>query len=151
MKKLLLLVTVLVLSFSSICFASDGTNLDAEQKIAASVIDVYYKNGNIEELKQYCTADFAKNALNATSISRVRKELDDKFGKVDNIQFAAFERASFLDANKKAHPANNVVFAGRGEKNVVVLYNFLFDVSGKKPILINHNISGRQIQQQEKK
>lgn len=141
MKKLLLIVTILAMSISSICFASDGSDLDAEQKIATAVLNVYYKNGNAEEVKQFCSADFSKNFLATTGLEKIRKESKDAFGSLKGAFFVAYAKFNIADKDKKVTPVNQVSFRGVGDKDTPIDYVFLFDVSGKKPILASMRVN----------
>ena len=57
MKKILLLVMAMMLSFSAMCFASDGSDLDAEAKI----MDQFLSGKDYKKVVTYMDAEWAKN------------------------------------------------------------------------------------------
>ncbi|XOQ52287.1 MAG: DUF3887 domain-containing protein [Succiniclasticum sp.] len=56
-KKILVLLTAVLMSLSAICFASDGTDLDYEQK----AVDVFMQGKNYNEVLKYMDPEMTKS------------------------------------------------------------------------------------------
>ena len=56
-KKILVLVTAVLMGFSAICFASDGTDLDYEQK----AVDAFMQGKNYNEVLKYMDPEMTKS------------------------------------------------------------------------------------------
>ena len=56
-KKILLLLTAIMMSVSAICFASDGSDLDYEQK----VVDIFMQGKNYNEVLKYMDPEMTKS------------------------------------------------------------------------------------------
>lgn len=56
-KKILVLVTAVLMGFSAICFASDGTDLNYEQK----AVDAFMQGKNYNEVLKYMDPEMTKS------------------------------------------------------------------------------------------
>lgn len=128
MKKILFTLTlIMMMAFSGLCFASDGSDLNKEQKIAENFMGVFTK----EQASEYAivSKDFSDNLKKSVSERTYKKlpaEIKEKFGNVKNIDFRTFEKLGQED---------RVTYIASFDKQPVAAIVFIFDQDQK---LVNY-------------
>lgn len=128
MKKILFTLTlIMMMAFSGLCFASDGSDLNKEQKIAENFMGVFTK----EQAPEYAivSKDFSDNLKKSVSERTYKKlpaEIKEKFGNVKNVDFRTFE---------KLGQENRVTYIASFDKQPVAAIVFIFDQDQK---LVNY-------------
>lgn len=128
MKKILFTLTlIMMMAFSGLCFASDGSNLNKEQKIAENFMGVFTK----EQAPEYAivSKDFSDNLKKSVSERTYKKlpaEIKEKFGNVKNVDFRTFEKLGQED---------RVTYIASFDKQPVAAIVFIFDQDQK---LVNY-------------
>lgn len=118
MKKIILtLATMMMLAVSSVCSATPGKVLDAEDVIVAKL----FAAKDYKSVEALFSEDFKKD-FNAASFDNFKKS------------FGAFEKSKLLSINKYDE-ADEVVYITAFEKMPNVLYAFIFEVKNEKPLL----------------
>lgn len=124
MKKILFTLTlIMMMAFSGLCFASDGSNLNKEQKIAENFMGVFTK----EQAPEYAivSKDFSDNLKKSVSERTYKKlpaEIKEKFGNVKNVDFRTFEKLGQED---------RVTYIASFDKQPVAAIVFIFDQDQK--------------------
>lgn len=124
-KKIALVVTVLMLCFSSMCFANNGKLLTAEEKIAGQVISCISGQTEYSVLAQNFTTGLAKN-LSAYKFKELKTKVKEQIGSLSNSKFVILQ---------KFDKADRVIYLANGSKAKTVEMTFIFDTTGKKPLL----------------
>jgi hypothetical protein len=124
-KKIMLLATVFVVYFSSMCFASNGGLLTSEEKIAEQAIDCIAGQADYTELAKNFTDGLAKN-LPASKFVELKKTVKEQLGSLSNSKLAILQ---------KFDKADRVIYLANGSKTKNVEVAFVFETSGKKPLL----------------
>ena len=128
MKKIVFTLTlIMVMAFSGLCFASDGSDLNKEQKIAETFMGVFTK----EQAPEYAVVskDFSDNLKKSVSERTYKKlpaEVKEKFGNVKDVNFRAFE---------KFEQEDRVTYLATFDKQPVAAIIFVFDKNQK---LVNY-------------
>lgn len=128
MKKILFTLTlIMMMAFSGLCFASDGSDLNKEQKIAENFMGVFTK----EQAPEYAivSKDFSDNLKKSVSERTYKKlpaEIKEKFGNVKNVDFRTFEKLGQED---------RVTYIASFDKQPVAAIVFIFDQDQK---LVNY-------------
>lgn len=133
-KKVMLLVTVLVISFSSMCFANNGKLLTSEEKIAEQAIGCIAGQTEYSLLAQNFTTGLAKN-LPAYKFRDLKTKVQEQLGSLSDSKLAILQ---------KFDKADRVIYLANGTKTKHVEIAFVFDTTGKKPLL--NEISMRPIE-----
>ena len=124
MRKILFTLTlIMMMVFSGICFASDGSDLNKEQKVAETFMGVFTK----EQAPEYAivSKDFTDNLKNGVSERTYKKlpaEIKEKFGNVKEVNFRTFE---------KLEQENRLTYIATFDKEPVVAIVFVFDKNQK--------------------
>lgn len=137
MKKILLILMILTTMMMSVCFASDGNDLDREQQAVQGLMNVF-ENKNVPTYT-VITRDFApslKENMNETAYENLQKEIQDKLGTMQEVKFYTYQR--FDQGDRLTYIAS---FA----KEPMVAIVFLFDKDKK---MINFAVSPLQQQEQ---
>jgi hypothetical protein len=124
-KKIMLLVTVFVVYFSSMCFASNGSLLTSEEKISEQAIACITGESDYTELAKDFTSGLAKN-LPASKFIELKKTIKEQLGSLSNSKLAILQ---------KFDKADRVIYLANGSKIKTVEVAFVFDTTGKKPLL----------------
>ena len=86
MKKILLLVMAMMLSFSAMCFASDGADLDAEAKI----VDQFLSGKDYKKVVGYMDPEWAKN-FSEEQYKNMFASMDKELGKLVEKDLRVFQ------------------------------------------------------------
>ncbi len=125
MKKILVLVTVLIMGLANLCFASNGTLLDNEEKTATQVLSAIAGKAEYTEIRPGFSAGLAKNLTSAKFVE-MKKAIGDKIGSISNAKLLVLQ---------KFDNADSLIFIGKGSKSPNVEIRFVFETSGRKPLL----------------
>jgi len=139
MKKILLLVTVLVLSFSSLCFASNGSQLDQEEKMAANLIAAMNGAGEYAEVSKDFSTGLTKN-LSAAKFSDLQKKVKEQIGNIAEQKLLVLQ---------KYDKADRLVYLAKGRKVQNVEVSLVFETAGKKPLINEVSIRPVEIKKQD--
>lgn len=137
MKKIVFTLTlIMMMVFSGLCFASDGSDLNKEQKIAETFMEVFTK----EQAPEYAivSKDFSDNLKKSVSERTYKKlpaEIKEKFGTAKNVDFRTFEKLGQED---------RVTYIASFDKQPMAAIIFVFDNNQK---LVNYIFA--PIQQQK--
>lgn len=124
MKKILFTLTlVMMMAFSSLCFAANGNDLNKEQKVAETFMEVFTK----DQAPAYTVVskDFSENLKKSVSERTYKKlpdEIKEKFGNVSNVNFRAFE---------KFEQGDRITYIATFDKQPAVAIIFVFDKDKK--------------------
>lgn len=110
MKKIVLILTaVMLMAMSSICLASDGSDLSRQQGTAQLVIDSFGEKAPAFGKVSANFEDSLKKNMDEKKFADVQKQVKEKFGDLKQVKFYSFERfdaqdrltylASFSNAN----------------------------------------------------
>ena len=124
-RKVMLLVTVLVMCFSSMCFANNGKLLTSEEKIADQAISSISGQAEYSDLAQNFTAGLAKN-LSSLKFRELKATVNEKLGSLSNGKLVILQ---------KFDKADRVIYLANGSKAKNVEISFVFDTTGKNPLL----------------
>lgn len=128
MKKILFTLTlIMMMAFSGLCFASDGNDLNKEQKIAENFMGVFTK----EQAPEYAIvskgfSDNLKKSVSERTYKKLPAEIKEKFGNVKNVDFRTFEKLGQED---------RVTYIASFDKQPVAAIVFIFDQDQK---LVNY-------------
>lgn len=126
-KRILLLVVALMMCMSTVAFAaaSNGANLDAEEKAVGNLLTALDK-GN------FVAADFIPG-WNTEKFTGISKDVKTQFGS---------KTESFVVSWAKFSDSVDIVRFGSKYTNAEnVLIEVRFDVTGKKPVIIDFAMS----------
>ncbi|MCQ2363067.1 MAG: DUF3887 domain-containing protein [Acidaminococcaceae bacterium] len=139
MKKFTTLAFAAMMAMSTACFAAgDGSVLNKLQKPAETMIDIFNNNGVTYDTVVKGFAAEAKKNFTEEVFNNVKKAAADKFGKLKESKFVAFQRMDQADI---------VAYLGAFTKEKVVNLVFFFDKEGK---IVNFQFSPMQAQPAEK-
>ncbi len=124
-KKIALLVSVLVICFSSMCFADNGKLLTAEEKIAEQAISCIAGQTEYSALAQNFTTGLGKN-LPAYKFKDLKIKINEQLGSLSNSKLVILQ---------KFDKADRVIYLANGSKAKTVEMTFIFDTTGKKTLL----------------
>lgn len=133
MKRLLFVLTIVMSMMMSVCFASDGSDLDKEQDAAQGLISVF-ENKNIPSYA-VATKDFAdslKASMDETAYANLPKEVQEKMGNLQDIRFYNYQRYDQGD---------RLTYIASFDKNPTAVIVFLFD---KQQKMVNFVVSPLQ-------
>lgn len=124
MRKILFTLTlIMMMVFSGICFASDGSDLNKEQKVAETFMGVFTK----EQAPEYAIVskdftDTLKKSATERTYKKLPSEIKEKFGNVKEVKFRTFE---------KLEQENRLTYIATFDKEPVVAIVFVFDKNQK--------------------
>ena len=124
-KKVMLLVTILVMCYSSICFANNGKLLTCEEKIAEKTIDCILGQGEYTVLAQNFTFSLAKK-LTSLKFKELKTTVNEQVGVLSNNKLVILQKFA---------QADRVIYLADGSKIKNVEISFVFDTTGKVPLL----------------
>ncbi|MBO5606035.1 MAG: hypothetical protein J5915_11715 [Acidaminococcaceae bacterium] len=133
-KKFMLFLMAVMVSFSAICFASHGTDLDAEEKI----VDQFFAGKDYNKVTAFMDPSLAKD-LTAERYNNMFTEMNKDLGKMTekNLRvYQVFDDGHVLSYaakfEKGAVLALDVVF--KAEKGKFSIVNFrIFDPTAQAP------------------
>ena len=117
MKRIAFVLSIImVMAFSSVCLASDSSDLNKQQSTAQMVIDSFGKKA---PAYNKLTADFdasLKNTMDEKTYASLQKQVKDKFGDLQEVKFYSFERFDAQDrvtylASFSSQKVASIVFA----------------------------------------
>lgn len=140
MKKILFTVTlIMMMAFSGLCFASDGSDLNKEQKTAEVFIEAFQKNPAPEYTafsKDF--SDTLKSEMSERAYRKLQEEVKTKFGTIKDVKFYTFQR---FDQGDK------VTYIASFDKEQLVAMIFEFNKDNK---LTGYTLSPLQIENNSK-
>lgn len=140
MKKILFTVTlIMMMAFSGLCFAADGNDLNKEQKVAESFIEVFQKDTAPEYVvisKNF--SDELKTKVNERAYKKLQTEVKDKFGTIKDVKFYTYQRFDQSD---------RVTYVASFDKETLVAIIFEFNKDGK---LTGYTLSPLQVKNNSK-
>ncbi len=125
MKKKLLFIVFLLVCFVNTCFASNGSVLDEEEKIADFFMGAVKGKGEYAELASNFTPGFAK-AFTAVKFKETKEKVTTTFGDVKNVKLYSLE---------KLDKADRVIYLADATKVPNVEFSFVFSNASSKPLL----------------
>ena len=140
MKKLLLLVTTLcLLCFSSVALAAtNGQLLTKEEAAAAQVMTALTKSASYDVVSQEFTPQL-QQAIDSAKLSDMKKEVKTKFGKMQDMKLVMLQ---------KFDQGDRVTYLANFSKQQFVRVEFLFDVTGDAPKIMNFSLAPIEVQKQ---
>jgi len=139
MKKILVLVTVLVMGLANFCFASNGSMLDSEEKTAVQVLSAIDGQTEYTAVRSDFSAGLSKNLTSAKFVE-MKKAIKDKIGNISNAKLLVLQ---------KFENADSLIYIGKGSKAPNVEIRFVFETKGKKPLLNEITMRPVEIKKQE--
>lgn len=135
MKKIMmLLVMLLALAFSSVCSASNGSLLDAEEAAA----DKFLNGGSYKAVSALLTADMQKN-WDEKAYGNFKKQLAKDFGSFTSHRLLIVEK----------HPGADVLlYQAASEKIPAARFIYIFKLNGEKPLLDDFKVMLPQKQEE---
>lgn len=123
MKKIvIMLASVFILSFTSLCMAADGGALDKAQGSADKFIGAFNSKGaSYSEVASGFDSSL-KEKINDKTYAELQKQVKEKFGVVKGSKFYSFQR--FDDMDKLTYIVNC-------SKEKLVAFVFVCDKRGK--------------------
>lgn len=94
MKKIIFTVTlIMMMAFSGLCFAADGNDLNKEQKVAETFMEVFTK----DQIPAYAVvskdfSDTLKADINEKAYKDLSKQIKEQYGNVKEVKFYNFQR-----------------------------------------------------------
>lgn len=92
MKKLLFVLMIVMTMTAGVCFASDGSDLDKEQRAAQPLISVFENKSPAYTVVTKDFADSLKTSMNETAYANLQKEVQDKMGTLQEVKFYTYQR-----------------------------------------------------------
>lgn len=127
MKKMLMMaVMVLTLAFSAVCSASNGSVLDAQEKI----VNNFLNGSNFKSVSSVMTEDMKKN-FDEKSYNNFKEFMAKNYGKVSNNRLMVVEKRVDADV---------LIYHFNAEKVPEANFIFAFKVEKEKPMLTYFNI-----------
>lgn len=124
MKKILFILTlIMMMTFSGLCFASDGSDLNKEQKVIETFMEVFTKDKAPEYIvvsKDF--ADSLKTNVNEKAYKDLSKQIKEQYGNVKEVKFYNFQRFD---------QGNRVTYIANFDKEQIVAIIFTFDKNKK--------------------
>lgn len=123
MKKLILIFTsTIILVCSSICLASDGSDLNKEQKISDTFItDITSNEVSYDKFSSNLNTGL-KNKLDEKALISLKNDIKNKFGDLQEQKFYSFERREQQD---------KITYFASFSKEKIVALVFIFDKNSK--------------------
>lgn len=127
MKKMLMMVVmVLTLAFSAVCSASNGSLLDAQEKIVGN----FLKGTNYKSVSALMNDDMKKN-WDAKTYNNFKEQIAKDFGKINTQDLILVEKHKNADI---------LLYQVTSEKVPAARFVFLFQVEKEKPMLADFNV-----------
>ncbi len=124
------MLMALSLGVTGVCFADAGKVLSQEEKACNTFIDVLQGEQEHPAVEKLMSPGL-KAKLGTSQFAVLKKSVADKFGKVTQERLVALE---------KLGRADKVVYMAKATKADFAQFIFVFDVSGKKPMLEGINM-----------
>ena len=125
-KKFMLFLVAVMMSFSAMCFASYGTDLDAEAKI----VDQFFAGGDYKKASAFMDPSLSKD-LTADRYKEMFDNMNKELGKMvkkDLRVYQVFDDGHIL------------VYAAKFEKGAVMELDVAFKTVGGKPSMMNFRL-----------
>jgi len=125
-KKFMLFLVAIMMSFSAMCFASYGTDLDAEAKI----VDQFFAGGDYKKVSSLMDPSLTKE-VTAERYKEMFDNMNKELGKMvkkDLRVYQVFEDGHIL------------VYAAKFEKGPVMELDVAFKIAGGKPSIMNFRV-----------
>ena len=125
-KKFMLFLMAIMVSFSAMCYASYGSDLDAEAKI----VDQFFAGGDYKKAAAFMDPSLAKD-FTADRYKEMFAGMDKELGKMvkkDLRVYQVFEDGHILS------------YAAKFEKGAVMELDVAFKVAGGKPTMMNFRL-----------
>lgn len=127
MKKMLMMtVMVLMLAFSAVCSASNGSVLDAQEKIVGNFLN----GSNFKSVAAVMNEDMKKN-WDEKTYTNFKEQIAKDFGKINTNDLILVEKHKGADI---------LLYQVTSEKVPAARFVFLFQVEKEKPLLADFNI-----------
>lgn len=127
MKKMLMMVVmVLTLAFSAVCSASNGSLLDAQEKIVGN----FLKGTNYKSVSAVMNEDMKKN-WDEKTYNNFKEQIAKDFGKINTQDLILVEKHKNADI---------LLYQVTSEKVPAARFVFLFQVEKEKPMLADFNV-----------
>lgn len=127
MKKMLMMVVmVLTLAFSAVCSASNGSLLDAQEKIVGN----FLKGTNYKSVSAVMNDDMKKN-WDEKTYNNFKEQIAKDFGKINTQDLILVEKHKNADI---------LLYQITSEKVPAARFVFLFQVEKEKPMLADFNV-----------
>ena len=127
MKKMLMMVVmVLTLAFSAVCSASNGSLLDAQEKIVGN----FLKGTNYKSVSALMNDDMKKN-WDEKTYNNFKEQIAKDFGKINTQDLILVEKHKNADI---------LLYQVTSEKVPAARFVFLFQVEKDKPMLADFNV-----------
>lgn len=127
MKKILMMVVmVLTLAFSAVCSASNGSLLDAQEKIVGD----FLKGTNYKSVSAVMNDDMKKN-WDEKTYANFKEQIAKDFGKINTQELILVEKHKNADI---------LLYQVTSEKVPAARFVFLFQVEKEKPMLADFNV-----------
>ena len=125
-KKVILFLMAVMMSFSAMCYASYGSELDAEAKI----VDQFFAGGDYKKIVGLMDPELAKD-MTADRYKTTFAEIDKELGKM--LQKDLFGYRLF----KEGHVLS---YAVKFEKGAVLELDVIFKTANGKPSMANFSL-----------
>ena len=125
-KKFMLFLVTVMMSFSAMCFASYGTDLDAEAK----VVDQFFAGGDYKKATAFMDPSLSKD-LTADRYKEMFDNMNKELGKMvkkDLRVYQVFDDGHIL------------IYAAKFEKGAVMELDVAFKTVGGKPSMMNFRL-----------
>lgn len=139
MKKILVLVTVLVMGLANLCLASNGSLLDEEERTATQVLSVFAGKTEETAIQANLSAGLAKKMTSA-KLAEIKKTISDKIGRISDAKLLVLQ---------KFENADSLTFISKGSKSPNVEIRFVFETAGKRPLLNEITMRPVEVKKQE--
>ena len=127
MKKMLMMVVmVLTLAFSAVCSASNGSLLDAQEKIVGN----FLKGTNYKSVSALMNDDMKKN-WDEKTYNNFKEQIAKDFGKINTQDLILVEKHKNADI---------LLYQVTSEKVPAARFVFLFQVEKEKPMMADFNV-----------
>ena len=127
MKKMLMMaVMVMMLAFSAVCNASNGSVLDAQEKIVSNFLN----GSNFKSVAAVMNDEMKKN-WDEKTYNNFKAQIEKDFGKINTNDLILVE---------KHKDADILLYQVTSEKVPAARFVFLFQVVKEKPMLADFNV-----------
>ena len=133
-KKVMLFLMAIMMSFSAMCYASYGSDLDAETK----VVDQFFAGGDYKKASAFMDSSLSKD-LTADRYKEMFDNMNKELGKMvkkDLRIYQVFDDGHIL------------VYAAKFEKGAVMELDVAFKTVGGKPSMMNFRLVDPKAQAQ---
>ena len=125
-KKVMLFLMAVMMSFSAMCYASYGTDLDAEAKI----VDQFFAGGDYKKITGFLEADLAKD-LTADRYKTMFEDMNKSIGKLVEKELRIYQ----------VFPDGHILrYAAKFEKAAVMEIDVVFKTANGKPSIANFSL-----------